>query len=131
MGKSYNWKREHRRLWDLLVPKSGGASTLQGELIRIAGKLTDEAYRNGNANWDDDCEPMWRFVGERLNDLENFSPDEIVEIREAIETIIRDRDCPDLRGDGSPYYLVTERVVDWCVAHPDPLPLPESSEFER
>jgi len=51
VGTAYNWKREQTRLWQTLVPKSGRASTLQGELIRITGKLTDEAYRNGNMNW--------------------------------------------------------------------------------
>src|SRR5262245_42672150 len=64
--KSYNWKQEHYRLWAALVPKQGQADTLQGELIRIVGKLTDEAYRNGNMNWDADCEKMWRFVAKQL-----------------------------------------------------------------
>jgi|GEM_PF-1135841 len=131
MAKAYNWKREHARLWDALVPKSGRASTLQGELIRIAGKLTDEAYRNGNLNWDSDCASMWRFVGEHLEDSRAFTNEQSIEIHDAIAIIIRDHDCPDLREEGSPYYLVSERVVDWCIAHPDPLPLPDFPKFKR
>jgi hypothetical protein len=127
--KSYNWKKEQARLWDSLVPKSGRAATLQGELIRLAGKLTDEAYRNGNDNWEDDCAAMWRFVAEHLEDPETFSKEQLAGIRQAVETIIRDHDCPDVSGDGSPYYLLSERVIDWCMAHPDPLPLPESGKF--
>jgi hypothetical protein len=45
-----HWKREHARLWKATVPAQGQAATLQGELIRITGKLTDQAYRNGNCN---------------------------------------------------------------------------------
>jgi hypothetical protein len=129
--KPYDWKREQQRLWNALVPKSGRAATLQGELIRIAGKLTDEAYRNGNMNWDDDCAPMWRFVGQHIADPDTFTPEQIAEIREAVATIVRDRDSPDLSGDGSPYYVVMERVVDWCIAHPDPRPVPASPQFKR
>ena len=131
MGSTYDWKREHERLWRALVPSSGRATTLQGELVRIAGKLTDEAYRNGNANWDDDCAPMWRFVGHQLQDAATFSAEQLTVIRKAVATIVRDRDRPDLSGDGSPYYLLMERVVDWCMAHRDPLPVPESPHFKR
>jgi hypothetical protein len=64
--KPYNWKKEQARLWATLFPADGQAETLQGELIRIAGKLTDQAFRNGNMNWDADHEKMWRFVGSHL-----------------------------------------------------------------
>ncbi len=131
MSKDNNWRSEHKRLWAELVPAQGRASTLQGELIRIAGKLTDEAYRNGNINWNDESSPMLRFVREQISDPETFSDLELEEIREAIRTIIRDREDPDVSGDGSPYYLVSERVVDWCIVHPDPLPLPTMPIFKR
>lgn len=45
------WQAEFARLWDELVPPRGQARTVQGELIRCVGRLTDEAYRNGNQNW--------------------------------------------------------------------------------
>lgn len=121
MARSFDWKKEHARLWDRLVPRRGQADTLQGELIRIAGNLTDEAYRNGNLNWDADCERMWRFVGATIGHDPRFSPQEQQGIRDAIDEIIRDYDNPDTSGDGSCYYLVGERVVDWCMAHPTPI----------
>jgi hypothetical protein len=117
----YDWVREHERLWQTLVPAQGQADTLQGELIRIAGKLTDQAYRNGNINWDADHERMWRFVGRRLDDGAAFSEEQRAEIRDAIEEIIRDCDDPDVSGHGSCYSLIGERVIDWCLAHPDPI----------
>lgn len=45
------WQEEYGRLWDELVPGRGQVPTVQGELIRCVGRLTDEAYRNGNQNW--------------------------------------------------------------------------------
>ncbi|RKW70431.1 ankyrin repeat domain-containing protein [Galactobacter caseinivorans] len=43
---------QHGALWDLLVPASGAATTVQGEIIRTSGKMADEILRNGGANWD-------------------------------------------------------------------------------
>ena len=44
--------RQHGELWDLLVPDSGQCQTLQGEVIRIAGRVGHEMYDNGGINWD-------------------------------------------------------------------------------
>lgn len=44
--------RQHGELWDLLVPDSGQCQTLQGEAIRIAGRVGHEVYDNGGINWD-------------------------------------------------------------------------------
>lgn len=40
------------RLWDQLVPDSGQCKTLQGEVIRIAGRVGHEVFDNGGINWD-------------------------------------------------------------------------------
>ncbi len=129
--KRYNWKKEQGRLWRELVPLDGQADTLQGELIRIAGKLTDQAYRNGNMNWDADHERMWRFIGEKIASDPIFSSTEQGLIRDKIEEIIRDEACPDLSTDSSPYYIITEKVVDWCMAHPDPISHRKDSSLKR
>lgn len=52
--------REYSRLWDQLVPDSGQCQTLQGEVIRIAGRVGHEVYDNGGINWD-------RFFGALLD----------------------------------------------------------------
>ena len=44
--------RVFSRLWDQLVPDSGQCQTLQGEVIRIAGRVGHEVYDNGGVNWD-------------------------------------------------------------------------------
>lgn len=130
-SRGYDWRREHERLWKALVPARGRAATLQGELVRIAGKLTDQAYRNGNVNWDNDHEVMWGFVGRCLNDPATFGDAERDEIRDAIDEIIREHDAPDVSGEGSCYYLVSERVVVWCMAHPDLIPLEAGTQYDR
>jgi hypothetical protein len=129
--KPYDWKKEHQRLWAALVPKQGQADTLQGEIIRIVGKLTDEAYRNGNRNWDTDCERMWRFVGAHLDDPETFTEEERELIGNLVEEIIEDKDCPDVLGDGSAIDVVNEKAVDWCMAHPDPIPHKKDPTLKR
>ena len=45
-------------LWEYLVPSSGKAQTAQGELIRIAGRVSHEVLDNGCMNWDEDFEKM-------------------------------------------------------------------------
>ena len=129
--RRYVWKKEHTRLWAELVPSEGQAKTLQGELIRIEGKLTDQAYRNGNMNWDSDHERMWRFIGQSIGDDPIFCAEEQSLIKEKIEEIIRDEECPDLSGDGSPYYIIAEKVVDWCMAHPVPIPHKADPSLQR
>ncbi|CUS45175.1 MAG: ankyrin repeat domain-containing protein [Pseudomonadota bacterium] len=46
------WQDRHQQLWALLVPSSGAAATVQGEVIRISGRIADELDGNGGANWD-------------------------------------------------------------------------------
>jgi hypothetical protein len=116
------WWEEHPRLWDELVPRSGQAATVQGELIRCTGKLADEAYRNGNTNWGPGFERMTRFVGRSLDDPQTFTDDQRSAIRKAIARIIEDSASPDVSGHGSPHYLLSEMAVRWCLAHPDPIP---------
>ena len=115
------WWEEQPRLWKKLVPKSGQAPTVQGELIRCTGKFTDEAYRNGNINWESGYERLVRFVADTLDDADTFTPEQRQKIRASAETIIKNFQSPDLSGHGSPYYYLTEMAVRWCIAHPTPV----------
>lgn len=44
--------RVFSRLWDRLVLDSGQCQKLQGEVIRIGGRVGYEVYDNGGINWD-------------------------------------------------------------------------------
>ncbi|MFD2471468.1 ankyrin repeat domain-containing protein [Amycolatopsis silviterrae] len=46
------WQKQHEQLWDLLVPSSGAAETVQGEVLRLSGKIAREILDNGSVNWD-------------------------------------------------------------------------------
>ena len=45
------WQRQFEELWELLVPGRGHAQTVQGEVIRICGKVSREILDNGAVNW--------------------------------------------------------------------------------
>lgn len=53
-----SWEKQYEALWQLLVPSSGAAQTVQGEVVRITGRIRDELYRNGGANWDKNYRKM-------------------------------------------------------------------------
>ena len=49
--KSIGWQNQHSELWEQLVPEIGVAETLQGEVIRLSGKIAYEIIDNGGLNW--------------------------------------------------------------------------------
>jgi hypothetical protein len=57
-----NSAKAHQALWKKLVPGEGRAPTLDAEVIRLSGKLSREAIRNGNANWRPDTKKAWEFL---------------------------------------------------------------------
>lgn len=44
------YSKQYKEFWDELVPDSGEAETIKGELVRIVGRITHEYYNNGNCN---------------------------------------------------------------------------------
>jgi hypothetical protein len=69
-----------RWIWHNLVPKSGQASSLQGELLRAIEKLRWEAQGNGNINWDDRFEMLLDLLADHLLNESRFS----LEVRTAV-----------------------------------------------
>ena len=53
-----SWRQQFDGFWDELVPESGPATTIQGEVIRIIGRLRYELMNNGGVNWDDRFQQM-------------------------------------------------------------------------
>lgn len=112
-----DWKKLHAALWDELVPPRGPAPSLQGELVRCIGSLTDEAYRNGNINWGPQHVEMLGFLSQHLL----ADPAGGKELAVALRKLGHHRSI-DTSGDGSPHYQVSEAVVRWCLARPTLLP---------
>jgi hypothetical protein len=116
------WAQAYRRLWNELVPQRGQAETVQGELLRCIGKITDEAYRNGNENWDEQFEKMAQFIGSTLDDPTVFSAGERAKIRSSVDRIVRNPDSPDTSGRGSSYYYLGEKAIEWCGHYKELIP---------
>lgn len=118
-----SWQKDYDRLWRELVPSRGRATTLQGELIRCIGGLTDEAYRNGNENWGPMFERMLDFVENTLTDTDVFDQTEIDRITSCARKVRASVEKPDLSGKGSCYYFLAEKAVQWCRRKAELIPI--------
>jgi hypothetical protein len=58
LATAATWEARHQELWQLLVPSGGAAATVQGEAIRLSGRIADEIDGNGGINWDSDYAAM-------------------------------------------------------------------------
>lgn len=114
------WWKQHDELWQLLVPGSGHADTVQGEVIRITGRVAYEIMDNGGINWDSDYKKMLDCLAEHLSSGTPLPPDELSEAKEIIKTIYKGE------ADNEPERL-SELAVHWVIANPDPVKLGEVS----
>ena len=80
-------QEQFNNLWDLLVPPQGSAKTVQGEVIRIAGRVRSEFYRNGGANWDRDYRSMLNALIKHLGSQNALSDDELGRAKEIANAI--------------------------------------------
>ncbi|WP_116205214.1 ankyrin repeat domain-containing protein [Amycolatopsis circi] len=111
------WQKQHHQLWELLVPSSGAAKTVQGEAIRVSGKVAREILDNGGVNWDRaframvDALPGYFASGTPLPDAE---------LQEAQALAKRTRS-----GNGNDEELarLSELAVAWVRLNPTPLPM--------
>ena len=99
---------QFRYLWNYLVPNGGAAATVQGEVIRIVGRLGYEALEMGYVNWDEDYVKMTDFWLETVGAAE-----------EAM-TVVKRRKAGEADIDA-----LTEAAVAWVEKHPQPIALGE------
>ena len=94
---------------------------MQGELIRIGGRIGDEFYRNGGINWDReyrkmaDALPGYFTLGTALSD------DELAELNTLVS---------EIKAQGTPNAVIDricELAVTWVAKNPDPIALAEPS----
>ncbi|MBB4916951.1 hypothetical protein [Streptosporangium saharense] len=110
---------EARHIWKTYVPPRGQANTVQGELLRAVEKLYDEAYRNGNVNWGEHHERLLAYLREKLGRSGIFDNESSRQLTKDLDRLA-DFEHPCVEND--PFDRVTYRVIDWCRAHPDPVP---------
>jgi hypothetical protein len=115
-------------LWRRYVPSRGQADTVQGELIRAVEKLRDEAQRNGNINWDEGHAILAEYLRSTLIGSGLFDGDAGEQI-EADVARLREYEHP--ASSDELYDRLTERVVEWSRAHPDPVPREPDPRLHR
>ena len=80
------WKEQNQELYEMLIPSSGCASTVQGEVIRIANRIDDEMMRNGGGNWDDEYKKMSKAFVELIGMGKSLGEDDIDKARQCIKS---------------------------------------------
>jgi hypothetical protein len=117
-----------RWIWNHLVPASGQAATVQGELLRAVEKLSWEAQNNGNGNWDIGFDRLLDFLRTTLTAERRLPP----EIRRAVA-----RDLDRLGKFQQPYLeddlydRLREAVVAFCRFNPVLVPRPRDPSLNR
>ncbi|MEM9060373.1 MAG: ankyrin repeat domain-containing protein [Pseudomonadota bacterium] len=112
VAKATDWEGRHHELWNLLVPSRGAADTMQGEVIRVSGRIDDENLRNGYGNWDRDFSKMADAFLTYIAAGVPLSGDAQHEARIVISDV--KRKC----GDTS---KLCELAVEWVTLNPKPL----------
>lgn len=118
VAKSPSWEDAHQELWELLVPSSGAANTIQGEVIRISGRIHIELYHNGGANWDADYRKMASSLLALLGSNCALPAEALEEARQIVSSV------PTGNGDTR---ALCRLAVEWVGLNPDPLLLPKPS----
>ena len=111
------WFEQHQQLWALLIPSSGAAATVQGEVIRVSGRISREIHHNGSANWDGDFKAMLAAL---VGHVSSGVPLPAAELAEARALAVALRGGND---DAEHTDRLCELAVHWVIANPQPLPL--------
>jgi hypothetical protein len=113
------WQHQFSDLWDRLVPAGGPAATVQGEVIRIAGRLSDEVLGNGGGNWDNDYRRMLSDLLVHLSSGTPLPTDQLGDAQAAANAIGR------AEADEVAIGRLGEWAVSWVKLNPNPVPLPQ------
>lgn len=117
------WQDQHQELWNLLIPSQGCADTVQGEVIRITGKVSYEIIENGSVNWDGEYRKM-------LDSLNNYFsmglPLNLAALQETKSLVAK---LYNGHGDEEPARLC-ELAVHWVLDNPNPMSL-EQPHYKR
>ena len=109
------WEKRYEQAWELLVPSSGRASTVQGEVVRITGKVNDELLRNAMGNWDREYRKMLNAISGYLQQGNSLSEKELAEVADIQKHILED--------DGTGSHRLCELATLWVTKNPEPMVL--------
>ena len=123
--KEGSWEEQYEELWSFLIPSSGPAKTVQGEVIRIPGRVRDELDRNGGVNWDRDYRKMLQALPQYLSLGIPLSDQELEETKELIAQVHGKDFDDEPRLD-----RLCQLAIAWIKQNPEPLLL-EKTSYKR
>lgn len=110
------WQKQFELLWELLIPSSGSAETVQGEVVRISGKIRDEIYRNGGGNWNTYFKKMLDTFLIHLQSGNTLSNEEIEKATLLVRAIKKSGDA-----ETGELNFLCELAVKWVILNPAPV----------
>ena len=123
MVTSKGWQAQHNELWGLLIPSKGHAKTVQGEVVRITGKVAYEILDNGGINWDNQLRQMLKSLNHYFSLGTPLHPAARQEARALT------KELHDGNGGDEPVRLC-ELAVHWVLSNPNPIAL-EQPAYKR
>lgn len=117
------WQAQHHELWSLLVPSKGHAKTVQGEVIRITGKVSYEILDNGGTNWDNQFRKMLKSL------IHYFSLGTPLNPPLLQEAAALAKELNSGNGKDQPARLC-ELAVHWVLSNPNPSTM-EQPDYTR
>ena len=123
--ESGTWKEQFADLWELLIPSHGAAKTLQGEVVRIAGRVRDEMNRNGGCNWNRDYRMMLDAFVKHVASESALSDAELEEVKSLASSI-----SPSGNFDETSLDRLCELATKWVLQNPEPIKL-ETPKYKR
>jgi hypothetical protein len=113
--RSLRWEDQHQELWEFLVPSSGAARTVQGEVVRISGRIHRELEGNGGINWDGEFKKMADAFLVHVASGIPLDESLLMDAREIVTKLKRKQ------GDSR---RLCELAVNWVARNPTLLELP-------
>jgi len=83
-------------------------------VIRISGRIADEWFRNGGANWDRDYAEMARAFCAHVASHHALPPDELSACKEVVRALSENPDSSE---------RLMEWAVEWVRRNPEPIRL--------
>ncbi len=121
IAKANNWQAQHQELWELLVPSGGAASTVQGEVIRISGRIGNEIIRNGGINWDKNYRQMSDAFLVHIASANSLPAPVISQAKQLLS---------EVKSLDQELQALCQMAVDWVAINPNPIKLP-SPNYNR
>lgn len=123
VDEKLTFNEQHNKLWEYLVPVSGKCQTVQGEVIRITGRIADECMGNGGANWDEEYRKMQKALLEFFSSGNGLDDDTVKKASEACHDINSQNACICQNETDT----LIKCALEWVKKNPDPILLEKVS----